>query len=77
MTDVFPTLLSPTKTIFILELSSYQLDDIKYSPNVAVVTNIFSEHIDYHYNIKNYYAAKKNIIKFQNEDDIFIYNHKV
>lgn len=63
-------------TIFILELSSYQLDDIKFSPDIAVATSLFPEHMDYHYNIKNYYAAKKNIIKYQGENDIFIFNPK-
>lgn len=61
-------------TIFVLELSSYQLDDIKFSPDVAVVTSLFPEHMDYHYNIKNYYLAKKNIIKFQKPDDFFVFN---
>lgn len=63
-------------TIFVLELSSYQLDDIKYSPNVAVVTSLFADHMDYHYNIKNYYAAKKNIIKYQQREDFFVFNQK-
>lgn len=63
-------------TIFVLELSSYQLDDIRYSPDIAVVTNLFPEHMNYHYNIKNYYAAKKNIVKHQSKGDIFIYNQK-
>ncbi len=63
-------------TIFVLELSSYQLDDIKFSPDVAVVTSLFPEHMDYHLNIKSYYGAKKNIIKYQQADDIFVFNPK-
>lgn len=63
-------------TIFVLELSSYQLDDIKFSPDVAVVTSFFPEHMDYHGNINNYYEAKKNIIKYQEPGDYFVFNPK-
>lgn len=68
-------LLEPAKKdeIFVLEMSSYQLDDIEYSPNIAVVTNLFPEHMNYHGSIENYYAAKKNIIK---KSDIFVFNPK-
>ena len=62
--------------IFVIELSSYQLDDIEFSPDIAVITNLFPEHMDYHAGIANYYGAKKNIIKFQNKKNIFIYNQK-
>jgi len=62
--------------IFVIELSSAQLDDTKYSPNIAVVTNLFPEHMDYHKTEKNYYTAKKNIILFQNSGDVFVYNPK-
>src|SRR3989339_65975 len=62
--------------IFVLELSSYQLDDIDFSPNIAVVTNLFPEHMDYHIGLDNYYNTKKNIIRFQNKTDTFIYNQK-
>ncbi|MEK7124391.1 MAG: UDP-N-acetylmuramoyl-L-alanine--D-glutamate ligase, partial [Patescibacteria group bacterium] len=61
-------------TIFVLELSSYQLDDIKFSPDIAIVTSLFPEHLDYHVNLKNYYNAKKNIINFQGKENYFIYN---
>ena len=69
-------LLRPVKKdeIFVLELSSYQLDDIQFSPDIAVVTNLFPEHMDYHVGLKNYYKAKKNIINFQDERDVFVYN---
>jgi len=65
--------ISPEE-IFVLELSSYQLDDIAYSPNVVVALNLFPEHMDYHDGVENYYQAKKKIVSFQGSDDVFIYN---
>ncbi len=62
--------------IFVLELSSYQLDDIAYSPNIAVALNFFPEHMDYHGGIDNYYQAKKRIVSFQDSEDVFVYNAK-
>jgi UDP-N-acetylmuramoylalanine--D-glutamate ligase len=62
--------------IFVIELSSYQLDDINFSPNISVVTNLFPEHMDYHGSLDKYYLSKKNIIKFQSEKDVFIFNKK-
>lgn len=77
-TPMLPAILDKVKndTIFVLELSSYQLDDFKFSPDIAVVTSLFPEHMNYHYNIKNYYSAKKNIIKYQRPEDIFIFDYK-
>jgi len=71
-------LLNPIKkdTIFVLELSSYQLDDIKFSPDIAVVTNLFPEHMDFHGSLENYYKAKRNIVRFQNKNNYFIHNVK-
>ncbi len=66
----------PENRIFVLELSSYQLDDVKISPDIALVTNLFPEHLDYHGSLKNYYQAKKNIINFQTASDYFVYNEK-
>ncbi|MFC1613026.1 UDP-N-acetylmuramoyl-L-alanine--D-glutamate ligase [Patescibacteria group bacterium] len=62
--------------IFVLELSSYQLDDIKFSPDIAVILNLFPDHMPYHGRINDYYLAKKNIINFQKKNKIFIYNSK-
>ncbi|MCX6723542.1 MAG: UDP-N-acetylmuramoyl-L-alanine--D-glutamate ligase, partial [Candidatus Staskawiczbacteria bacterium] len=75
MLEVLSRPINPDE-IFVLELSSYQLDDIEYSPDIAVVTNLFPEHMDYHKGTKNYYDAKKNIIKFQNKNNVFVYNEK-
>jgi len=56
--------------IFVIELSSYMLDDIEYSPNIAVLLNLFPEHMDYHGGAENYYEAKENIFRFQKQGDI-------
>ncbi|MDD5721492.1 MAG: Mur ligase family protein [Candidatus Pacebacteria bacterium] len=56
--------------IFVIELSSYMLEDIEYSPNVAVLLNLFPEHMNYHRGVENYYQAKNNIFKFQKPGDI-------
>ncbi len=60
--------------IFVCEFSSYQLDDIKYSPHISVVLDLFPEHMDYHDGVENYYQAKKNIITYLTVNDYFIYN---
>jgi UDP-N-acetylmuramoylalanine--D-glutamate ligase len=56
--------------IFVVELSSYMLEDVEYSPNVAVLLNLFPEHMNYHGCVEKYYQAKKNIFKFQKPGDV-------
>lgn len=62
--------------IFVCELSSYQLDDIKYSPHISVILNLFPDHMPYHGDINSYYEAKHNIIRNSKKDDYFIYNDR-
>ncbi len=52
-------------SIVILELSSFQLQDLKHSPDIAVVLNIFEDHLDSHKNFKEYAESKANIAKWQ------------
>lgn len=58
--------------IFVIELSSYMLEDIEYSSNIALLLNLFPEHMDYHAGIEKYYEAKKNIFKFQKPGDLAV-----
>jgi UDP-N-acetylmuramoylalanine--D-glutamate ligase len=59
--------------IFVFELSSYQLEDLDVSPHFAVVTSLFPEHLDHHKTLEAYFAAKKNIINFQDDHDLFVF----
>ena len=58
----------------VVELSSFQLLDMTRSPHVAVVTNLAPNHLDVHKDMDEYVDAKKNIFKFQTEEDILILN---
>ena len=62
--------------IYVLELSSFQLDGIEYfQPDVSILLNITPDHLDrYDYKMENYIDSKFRIIKNQEEEDVFIYN---
>ncbi|MBP6431666.1 MAG: UDP-N-acetylmuramoyl-L-alanine--D-glutamate ligase [Ferruginibacter sp.] len=64
------------KPLYVAEISSFQLDDIKtFKPDVAVLTNITEDHLDrYNYEFKNYINSKFRIVENQNENDVFIYS---
>ena len=63
------------KEIYIAEISSFQLDDIKnFRAEIAILTNITEDHLDrYEYRFENYINAKFKIIQNQTKDDYFIY----
>ncbi len=58
----------------VVELSSFQLLDMKASPHIAVVTNLAPNHLDIHKDMAEYVEAKKNLFRFQTRDDLLILN---
>ncbi len=63
------------KEIYVAEISSFQLDDIKdFRAEIAVLTNITEDHLDrYEYKFENYIKAKFKITQNQTAGDVFIY----
>lgn len=60
---------------YIYELSSHQLEFVDYSPKIAVLLNMFEEHLDHYKSYDSYKEAKRNIYKYQNPEDWYIYNY--
>ncbi len=67
MLDIIPKLKK--NSISIVELSSFQLQDLDSSPQIAVVLEIAPDHLDYHKNMKEYVEAKSRIAAFQKKSD--------
>jgi UDP-N-acetylmuramoylalanine--D-glutamate ligase len=61
---------------YVLEISSFQLDDIvDFKPHIAVITNITPDHLDrYNYQFENYIASKFRIAENQTKNDYLIYD---
>jgi len=59
----------------VFELSSYQCHDLTASPDVAVLLDLFPEHMDWHGSTADYYDAKLNVARHQRPGDRLFYNH--
>ncbi|MDP3778426.1 MAG: UDP-N-acetylmuramoyl-L-alanine--D-glutamate ligase [bacterium] len=71
--------------VVILELSSFQMDDmlrdswkdnahVRKSPHIAVITNILRDHLNWHGSMQSYVSAKSVIFKYQDKEDILFAN---
>jgi UDP-N-acetylmuramoylalanine--D-glutamate ligase len=69
----------------VLELSSFQLEDMGVGPHIAVITNLFKEHLapadpnnpNYHKSMRAYWAAKANIFTHQKKNDWLVANENL
>lgn len=60
----------------VLEMSNFQLIDVQYSPHIATCLMVVPEHLDWHKDVAEYYAAKSNIFHHQTDTDVAIYHAK-
>ena len=61
--------------VAILEISSFQLDQMTISPNIAAILNITPNHLDRHGTMEAYTASKTRILEFQSKEDAAILGH--
>ncbi len=72
---VFEKIDMPKGSFAVIEMSSHQLEFTRNSPHVAVITNVYEEHLDhYEEGFRGYVNSKLNIVKHQNENDYFVFN---
>ncbi len=63
------------ETWAVLELSSFQLELMEESPNIAIITNLRPDHLDRHASLEEYACAKANIYRHQTPDDYLLLNY--
>ena len=69
--DLLPEIEDDTHIVF--EMSSHQLQELQVSPHIAVLLNIFEEHLDHYHSYKEYQQAKMNIARWQQPEDYFLF----
>ncbi|KKB85882.1 hypothetical protein VW29_05160 [Devosia limi DSM 17137] len=57
-----PLEIADRHAVVVLELSSYQTADMSFLPDIAAVTNLYPEHVDWHGNVQRYYKDKLHLI---------------
>ncbi len=60
--------------ISVMELSSFQLMNCAFSPNISIITNLSENHLDWHKDMAEYLLAKKNILKHQKANCLAVLN---
>ncbi len=62
------------ESLLVIEMSSHQLEFIKHSPHIAVILNLFQDHLDHAGSLDHYHNNKMNIFKYQTNKDYAIYS---
>jgi UDP-N-acetylmuramoylalanine--D-glutamate ligase len=57
----------------VLELSSFQLIDLKISPHIGVCLMVVPEHLNWHTDMQEYVEAKSQLFKHQSDQDVAVY----
>lgn len=73
--EFLPKVRSEDKVV--LELSSFGLEDLKQSPNIAIITNILPDHLNRYANMAEYIESKKLIFKYQTKNDYLFLNKDI
>jgi UDP-N-acetylmuramoylalanine--D-glutamate ligase len=71
---------NPEQTTMVMELSSWQLQsffDLKLSPHIAVLTNLYPDHLNIYRFLTEYYRDKKAIFLNQKKGDLVFFNNHV
>ena len=64
-----------SKNVIVTELSSFQLKGtVTFRPRIAIITNLYEAHLDYHGSVEDYTASKLKVTQNQTNEDYFIYN---
>lgn len=64
----------PTEAYICIEMSSFQLELLKSSPDIAVFTSLFPDHLDRHHTMEGYLLAKSHIFLYQQPGGVLIMN---
>lgn len=65
------------KTMIVIEMSALQLEFTNISPHIAVILNLYEDHLDHAGTVKHYHENKLNIFKYQNMYDYAIYSSDI
>lgn len=71
---VFEAVQEDAFDVAVIEMSCHQLEFTGASPHVAVLTNLYSEHLDHYQGFAGYAASKMNILRHQGSGDYFLCN---
>lgn len=71
---VFECLGDTDGMIAVIEMSSHQLEFCRHAPDIAVLTNLYPEHLDHYNGYAGYVGAKLNIARYQTAKDLFLIN---